>query len=408
MSMTFVFVHGIGIRRASLAEFQSAVATGLAGLGEGADPIAVQPCYWGEPHGTPTTSTIHSVPAYEQRGGGSIALDPEAEEAATWELLYTDSMFEFRLLACQDPYAVSGNAQGGKRLVKATEGLTIARQTLQLQARLADAGLSEVFDEAVQVVSRAGPFLAATSAVIGSITEYRRVTARAILAEAVIRSGGTMGLKPLGFLGNVDLRLELLDGLVNALGGVEAGLGKWLMRQFLPPIHRAVSRRFGGALQANYIRIGDVMRYQGRHGPAIRAALRLTIADVIGPVILLGHSLGGIASFEVMADEARRPGHSPILAKVSLLVTVGSQAAFLYEVDALTTLPRSDPLPDRFPKWLNVFDPDDFLSFQAEGLFPSRVTDREVRSRQPFPASHSAYWTNPAVWSAIRDQFPLT
>lgn len=42
----------------------------------------------------------------------------------------------------------------------------------------------------------------------------------------------------------------------------------------------------------------------------------------------------------------------------------------------------------------------------GSGLFPGRVTDVSVDSRQPFPAAHSAYWTNPAVYHHIVDHLP--
>ena len=42
------------------------------------------------------------------------------------------------------------------------------------------------------------------------------------------------------------------------------------------------------------------------------------------------------------------------------------------------------------------------LSYAGEGVFAGKVKDVSVESRQPFPESHSAYWTNDAVWQAIK------
>ncbi|MCF2435295.1 hypothetical protein LV779_14315 [Streptomyces thinghirensis] len=64
------------------------------------------------------------------------------------------------------------------------------------------------------------------------------------------------------------------------------------------------------------------------------------------------------------------------------------------------------PLPDHFPDWLNLYDPRDLLGYLGGDLFPGRVTDIAVDSRQPFPAAHSAYWTNPAVYRHIVDRLP--
>jgi hypothetical protein len=59
-----------------------------------------------------------------------------------------------------------------------------------------------------------------------------------------------------------------------------------------------------------------------------------------------------------------------------------------------------------FPTWLNIYDKHDFLSYVGSKLFPGQVIDVEVDSRQPFPYSHSAYWTNRATWDAIVSRMP--
>ena len=87
------------------------------------------------------------------------------------------------------------------------------------------------------------------------------------------------------------------------------------------------------------------------------------------------------------------------------LVTVGSQAPYLYEIGALSSRLPHEGLVAGFPPWLNVYDPDDLLSFMAAPMFPApaRVTDVQVKSGQPFPISHGAYWTQPAVWQAYKE-----
>jgi pimeloyl-ACP methyl ester carboxylesterase len=137
---------------------------------------------------------------------------------------------------------------------------------------------------------------------------------------------------------------------------------------------------------------GDVLYYQSK-GAEIRAFVRERVEALNDDVVLVAHSLGGIACFELLVEEA--------LPAVTKLVTVGSQAPLLYEIDALVSLAYGSELPGHFPAWLNVYDRYDFLSFCAEGLFAGRVTDVEVSNGQPFPQSHSAYWTNAAVWRAV-------
>ena len=111
-------------------------------------------------------------------------------------------------------------------------------------------------------------------------------------------------------------------------------------------------------------------------------------------MLVVAHSLGGIASVELLARTADLP--------VAALVTCGSQAPFLYETDALGHLRRGNALPGHFPRWFNVYDLNDMLSYAAGGVFSGRADDFEVRSRQPFPQCHSAYWSQDKMWQALK------
>jgi len=91
------------------------------------------------------------------------------------------------------------------------------------------------------------------------------------------------------------------------------------------------------------------------------------------------------------------------LKNVKRLITVGSQSPLIYEIDSLTSLRYGKKLPCHFPRWLNVYDTQDFLSYVGAKVFPGRVEDFEVQSRQPFPQSHSAYWTIPELWKKVAD-----
>jgi hypothetical protein len=92
---------------------------------------------------------------------------------------------------------------------------------------------------------------------------------------------------------------------------------------------------------------------------------------------------------------------------VELLVTVGSQAPLLYEADALRTLRYGSHLPPHFPRWVNVYDLRDFLSYVGAGVFgDDRVTDVVVDNGESFPRSHSAYWLNPSMWRALAPHWP--
>jgi hypothetical protein len=90
---------------------------------------------------------------------------------------------------------------------------------------------------------------------------------------------------------------------------------------------------------------------------------------------------------------------------VSRLITAGSQAPYFYELDALVSRMFGAGLGENFTQgWLNFYDPNDFLSYLAAGVFRGRAVDRVVHSGQPFPESHGAYWHNDKeFWGPVQD-----
>src|SRR5262249_21327084 len=81
---------------------------------------------------------------------------------------------------------------------------------------------------------------------------------------------------------------------------------------------------------------GDILFYQAR-GQKIREYIKETIKVAEKPVILLSHSLGGIACVELLIEE-----HFP---EVKGLITAGSQSPVLYEMDCLAKLEAGQLLP---------------------------------------------------------------
>lgn len=148
---------------------------------------------------------------------------------------------------------------------------------------------------------------------------------------------------------------------------------------------------------------GDILVYQAK-GQKIRDFIREQIQNeqVEPPVVVMAHSLGGIACVDLLIEQDLRD-------KVACLITVGSQAPFFYEIGALQRLAYGEPLPAHFPKkWLNIYDLRDFLSYVGDrpGIFPGKMTDHLVDNRQPFPEAHSAYWANEQTWDAIEQVLP--
>jgi hypothetical protein len=152
-----------------------------------------------------------------------------------------------------------------------------------------------------------------------------------------------------------------------------------------------------GASRAIAPAIGDILHYQAL-GQEIRGLIRKKIESIPGDVFVLAHSLGGVACFELMV-EARRNGAKG-LSGVRGLITAGSQAPLLYEFDALQTLDKGDVLPSGFPRWLNLYDENDLLSYRANRLFDVKA-DKQIDSMLPPLEAHSAYWNLDETWKAI-------
>jgi hypothetical protein len=182
------------------------------------------------------------------------------------------------------------------------------------------------------------------------------------------------------------LRTKLYWGTPTAL--LAPGIALW---------GRMAQRRRGEMMDGASPLAGDILAYQCR-GEDIRKFIAFRVREVPPPVIIVAHSLGGVAAVDVLVRENLQQ-------RVKLLVTVGSQVPYFYEINALHSLERraGAELPSHFPAWINIYDLRDFLSFVGAGLFPGRITDRDVDSRQPFPISHSAYWTNKDTYKIIAE-----
>lgn len=130
-------------------------------------------------------------------------------------------------------------------------------------------------------------------------------------------------------------------------------------------------------------------------------------------VVALGMSLGGIILVDTLAKRLAASAASahdaaPSPSPTDLLVTVGSQSPFLLACDALGELRRHGPRPLRpFVPWLNVWNPDDFLSFPAGPIFGDAVRPRAAlrdvigTDDATFPAVHGHYWQDEATFEAI-------
>jgi hypothetical protein len=211
--------------------------------------------------------------------------------------------------------------------------------------------------------------------------------------------------------------LEALLALILDQPQVQAkGLSSAAAYPFLVTITALARHLRGSIMQVATSFIGDVMLYLAR-GTEVRDLVHKTIVQACAqrpnePLVLIAHSLGGVIAYEYATDPAfaDRP-------PIDLLVTVGSQVALFAEYGLFQAADsalargasgrRPYPTPSTPGRWLNFYDPDDFLSFPIAGVFPHAAEgDRPCTAGKPFPASHSAYWDNPQLYSAIAQAYP--
>lgn len=385
---TVVFIHGTGVREPGFSALAARFAAGLTGLRDG---LRVVPYYWGDRYGATLAEGGACLPPEHGTTRALAGTDAADDDTAVWAALYADPDTELRLAA-----------SGAGPVTELPPGSAPADQKIRAQLATLAAQGDDLAAELGPGLARAAadlaahPLLAAAAAALDA-DDLAHLLARALVARVITAALDTdFPVVPVG-----DTRDAVADRLAQTLGalprGTERGLRSLLLRTAGSAASRAVVRRRRALTQATHPAAGDILRYLAR-GEQVRADLRNVVAGLEGPVTIVGHSLGGIIALDTLVATA--------LPQVRLLVTAGSQGPFLYESGSLPTLTHPDPLPPHVPDWLNLYDPRDLLGYLGAALFPGRVTDIAVDSRQPFPASHSAYWTNPDVYQHIADRLP--
>ncbi len=388
---SIVFVHGTGVREGAYLGTFDQVSKQLSRQSD----LTLVPCYWGD-LGADLRLGGASIPNYE------VSRQPQDEEyeIALWGLLYEDPLYELRILLLREEskgVVPPGRLPPGPELERRVRTL---RPSDDLITMLQHADLAQVFRDAKTAILRDTVFRESLrGAGAGLLDEYRAAVARAIFAEAVrcrckLEGEGERWK-------NAEYRDEIVDLLIKSLGGKdkERALG-WIKEKTKRLAMRVgtnyAQNRRGALTDVTSPAAGDILLYQAR-GERIRRLIQQLIREADQPIVLLAHSLGGVACVDLLVGEAL---------PVELLITVGSQAPFFYEIDALTSLSVDRPLPAHFPRWLNIYDLRDLLSYVGEPVFAGKVEDILVNNKQPFPISHSAYWSNSEVWAAIANALP--
>jgi len=390
---TLIFIHGTGVTQSMYDGTFELIKQQLAVHHPDTD-IKVAPCFWGK------------LGAKLNAGGASIPTPTtksaeENEQISLWEHLYRDPLFELGLLSLressEDDEADSDEVND---LYSLLQNLQKPEQRKpELQTKLEEAGIEKVFAQAIRAVIISTVYSEALQKTSELSSEYYGAVARAIVAQ-VMYDCRTQD-KYVKILNNSILRDRVVELLTLSLGDGDLGIGAWVLKRLSLLAQYAgtsVTYRQRSSITNAILPIpGDILLYQTR-GELIRQFIQQTIEEAEPPVVLLTHSLGGVASIDLLMKQH--------LTNVALLVTVGSQAPFLYEINSLHSLNYGQKLPNHFPKWLNIYDSRDFLSYVGAAVFPHTVEDVEVNNKQPFPRSHDAYWENQETWKAIIERLP--
>lgn len=143
----------------------------------------------------------------------------------------------------------------------------------------------------------------------------------------------------------------------------------------------------------------------GGAGPAVRqvvadaldAAEAARRADGGGPLVVVGHSLGSIVAYEVLAERGQR---------ADLFVTLGSPLGITEVQDCLAAPPA---VPPGVALWLNASDARDLVALdhtlRPDYAPPGRVTDLLVGNGSANHHGACEYLSNPLVRDPVRRVF---
>jgi hypothetical protein len=127
-------------------------------------------------------------------------------------------------------------------------------------------------------------------------------------------------------------------------------------------------------------------------------------ADVVGePLVIIGHSLGGVITFDLL-------GYCRPELQVDLFITVGSQVAHFEEIKLFKT---SDPVikgpakaatPANIMHWINVYDEVDIFSYAAKAVFDRVDLDARYDTQTYVIKAHGAYFDQARFYQRLRDR----
>lgn len=399
--MPVVFVHGITVRK---DRFDTLLQTVKNGFKNERNDFVINGYYWGD-NASELNFGGASIPGFlEGRRaiadtGGTMS-DPKQLVA----LLLDDPYLELRILKDQDDFDPTGAgfipipAEVEKRNQALEKARPDVLTTLKQDGTLA-AGIGQKVSETTlaSIVKNAFEAAGMTDRRL-TVVDLIDPLSRSITAALYQKTAGD------GYVLDADFAWHTVDKTIQKiledhLGGQRGWIGDKFknaaMHSMTFAMRHGLRRRI---MKSMSIFIGDVLVYMSKRDE-ILDGLDQTVQGALNnsntPLWLVGHSLGGIILFDYCCQTNR---------DIERLITVGSQVGLFGELGTLRTKPRiADKkleTPSTVGKWINMYDPDDILSFCAAPIF-TRTVDIEFDTEAPFPVSHSEYWNRSEVYAQL-------
>jgi len=394
---SLIVVHGTGVRQAAYDETFAVVEAKLHLARPG---LAAVPCYWGD-LGANLPKDPLCLPRDIDRGVGAARSEVSVND---WAVLYESPYAELAM------FPISSDGRGRSEIRELADQIRLAGPDPAFTASLQELGKLDAWRAARDVIVAHPDFLNVVQRAGADSTSFRATVARGIVAQLTkdaLASGRLVPddelrdtwvarstelfrppSEPEAALGTRGLS-EIRQGLTGMLGWG----GQWLAAGF------AERKRMAEAESIAPV-VGDIVLYQSPRGDLIRQELVKALRNAAKPRYVLAHSLGSVAAVDtaVLHDDL----------EIEHLFTIGSPAPVFYELNALVSLTRDQPLPKHFPKWTNIYDPKDLISYIAHRTFhyDDRVADQRHESGQPLLAAHSAYWASHRSWAFLWNEIP--
>ena len=230
-------------------------------------------------------------------------------------------------------------------------------------------------------------------------------------AELVLAEGGVVGQGVPAWLREFQSRL---DEATRRVGSTPGYVLTRTLAEFRGPANAQVT-----------LFAGDVFQYLARRGtPEAPGAIPKLVLDTMKkarstitrdkePMIVVSHSMGGQIVYDLVKSFLPRDPQGHDL-RIDFWCATASQVGLFEEMKQfLASDPRYGadqpgklaPYPDRhyLGHWWNVWDPNDFLSYTAQGIF-AEVDDESYDSGMSILHAHGGYLERPSFYRRLAEK----